>query len=286
MSINELLDYNIISSKYLNLNVGKVLLVVSIIIITRIILFIIRKVLKKKARRETSFRQSSTIYHLIKYFVWVTSIYITLEIIGVNLTFFIASSAALFVGIGLGLQQIFNDFVSGIVILFEKSIKVYDIIEVDGTVGKVIKVKLRTSIIYTRDGIYLIVPNRKFTNDNIINWSHRSLSTRFQIQVGVSYDSDELLVKKLLLQVAVEHPEVIKNSISNNPYVRIESFGDNGINFELLFWSKAIFQINDIKSELRFSIRKIFKENGIRIPYPQRDLHIIENATKLKKVIN
>ncbi|UBM59377.1 mechanosensitive ion channel [Marinilongibacter aquaticus] len=216
-------------------------------------------------------KQSFTL--LFKYFVWVAAIVMSLRVSGIDLTWLMAGSAALLVGLGLGLQQIFSDIVSGIFLLVEGSVKIGDIMEVDGIIGKVRKINLRTSEIVSRDGIVIIVPNHRFIVENVINWSHNASITRFDVKVGVAYGTDPEKVSDLLKLCAEEHPQVIITS-SHQPIVRLINFGDSSLDFQLLFWSRNGFQIENTKSELRFMIVKKFKENDIEIPFPQRDLHL------------
>jgi small-conductance mechanosensitive channel len=192
---------------------------------------------------------------------------------GLDVTYFLAGSAALFVGIGLGVQDIFKDIVSGIFLLTEGTIRIDDILEIDGNVGKVTDIKLRTSDFLTRNGSTIVVPNHKFITEKVINWSHNLTPTRFEVKVGVSYDNDEKKVKEILLRVAQQHPEVITSKKDKSPFVRITDFGDNGIMYSLFFWSSHMFMIEDTISDLRFDIREEFRNNEISIPFPQRVLH-------------
>jgi small-conductance mechanosensitive channel len=177
------------------------------------------------------------------------------------------------VGLGRGLQQIFSDIVSGVFLLLEGSVKIGDIMEVDGLIGKVTSIKLRTSEILTRDGIVIIVPNHKFITENVVNWSHNSEITRFNVKVGVAYGTDPKLVKEILAECAKENKEITTTGIYT-PLVRLINFGDSSLDFELLFWSKKVFTIENTKSDLRFQIVTKFSEKGIQIPFPQRDLHL------------
>ncbi|NJO91557.1 MAG: mechanosensitive ion channel [Chloroflexia bacterium] len=226
----------------------------------------------KKGIADVSRRTS--IFQLTKYFIWVISLSIMFQAIGFSLSIFLAGSAALLVGIGLGLQQIFNDLISGLFILFEGTIKVGDIMEVDGIVGKVEKIQLRSTEFLSRDGMNIIVPNHKFITENVINWSFNNSFKRFDIEVGVAYGTDLEKVKNVLIACAASHPEVINADQAMHPLVRLVAFGDSSINFQLLFWSKNIFRIENTRSDLRFAIDKAFKENSINIPFPQRDIHI------------
>lgn len=214
------------------------------------------------------------INQLLKYFLYVIAILIALESLGVQLTVLWGGAAALLVGIGLGLQQIFNDFISGILLLFERTVEVGHVVEIDSLIGSVKKIGIRTSLVETRDNITVIVPNSILTSNNVINWSHYDNKARFQVSVGVAYGSDTQLVKKILLEVASENGYVIKYP---SPFVRFIEFGDSSLNFELHFWSHEFIQIEDVKSDLRFEIDRLFRKNSIEIPFPQRDIWIRNN---------
>ena len=197
-----------------------------------------------------------------------------LESLGVEISILLASIAALLVGVGLGIQQLFNDLASGIILLIERKLRIDDVIQLeDGEVGKVTNIGLRTSEIKTRDDIIMIIPNSKFVNDKIINWSHIDQNTRFHVNVGVAYGSDVNIVTECLLKCAHEHSEVSK---SPEPFVRFEDFGDSSLDFQLFFWVEKSFIVERIKSDIRYLIYKAFDDHKIQIPFPQRDLHIIE----------
>ncbi len=213
-----------------------------------------------------------SIYIIIKYFIYVIAISIFIQSIGFNVTIIIASLSALLVGVGLGVQHIFNDIISGFIILIDRSIKIDDIVEVEsGLIGRIVKINLRTSILITRDDVEVIIPNRKFTGEKIINWTHKKSMSRFKIIVGVAYGSDTKLVEQLLIKVAKEHKLVADNP---SPTVHFIDFGESSLNFRLMFFSEDNFRIEKIKSDLRFEIDKLFRENKIKIPFPQRDIHM------------
>jgi small-conductance mechanosensitive channel len=204
-----------------------------------------------------------------------------LETIGVKVTLLLAGSAALLVGVGLGLQQTFNDVISGIILLSERSIKIGDVLEIDGDVVKIEGIGLRTSRALNRDDISIIIPNSLITTSKVINWSHQSKKTRFKIEVGVAYGSDVDKVIKILEESAYEHPEVSNRDLVE---ARLMNFGNSSLDFELLFFSKNIFRIGKAKSDIRRIINKKFAENKITIPFPQMDLHLRSNATgKMEK---
>ena len=176
------------------------------------------------------------------------------------------------VGIGLGLQQTFNDLISGIILLFERSVEVGNVVELNGgMIGTVRRIGLRTSLIETRENISVIVPNSKLITDIVTNWSHNDDKARFLIQIGVAYGTDTQLVKKLLLKIARDNVYVLSNP---GPTVRFTNFGDSSLDFNLIFWSRNFLVIEDIKSDLRFEINQVFLDNKINIPFPQRDVWI------------
>jgi len=275
--MSDFLNYTIFQRGEYVITSGTLVTIFFIWLLVWIILFMIRRfllrILGKTGGHES---RGGEVYALIKYFLWTCATVAALEMVGIHVTLLIAGSAALLVGLGLGLQQIFQDLVSGIFILIEGIIRVNDVIEIDGMVGKILSINLRTSNVLTRDGIMIIVPNHKFIVEKITNWSHNSDSTRFKVQVGVAYGSDIEKVRSILLSCAEEHPNVLNNSNaeSQGPFVRFVDFGDSALQFELFFWTNSIFQVEFIKSDLRFSIDRKFRIEGITIPFPQRDVHI------------
>jgi len=276
MNLKEILEYALIKTDKFTISIYSLLATIFILLITRIVIGIIHKIFKRRIYSNPNIElgKSHTIYQLIKYVLWILAILLSLDTIGIKLTFLLAGSAALLVGLGLGLQQIFKDIVSGLFLLFEGNLKVEDIVELDNQVGKVKEISFRTTKIETRDNIILVIPNSKFIDGNVINWSHIQKRTRFYVQVGVAYGSDVELVKKVLLECAANHKDISK---SPNPFVRFYNFGDSSLDFQLFFWTEKSFEVENIKSDLRFDIDKKFRGNKIQIPFPQRDVHIIKH---------
>lgn len=273
MSLKDLLNYNLFQAGGVNINVVDVIKIIIIFIITYTIIWIIRRIFRRQEfRKQMEVGQLRAVYQIIKYVLWVIAIGIILDTLKIKMTILLTSSAALLVGLGLGLQQIFQDFVSGIALLFEGTIKVSDIVEIEGgIVGRVREIGLRTSKIETRDNIIMIVPNSKFISDNVINWSHLEKKTRFFVQVGVAYGSDVGLVTEILLKCAEDHKEI---SLKPPAFVRFNDFGKSSLDFELFFWTTESFRVENIKSDLRYRIYSEFAKNKIQIPFPQRDVHI------------
>ncbi len=211
------------------------------------------------------------IYQIVKYIVFVLGFTVGLESIGIDVSILIAGSAALLVGIGLGLQQVFFDLISGIIILFERTIKVDDVIEVGGRTGRVVEIGIRTSKIITAEKVMYIIPNSKFLNDAVVNWTHDNRkAAEFNIKLSVAYGSNMELVGQLLKDIANAHPQVDKKPA---PEFRLVDFGDNALIVELEFFSMERMKIDDVKSDIRFEIEKAFRQHNIKIPYPQREVY-------------
>lgn len=276
--INKILELEIFSlGKYI-IKTSDLVTILVILLITRMVLWIIKKALFRKHK----FGKIDTgtvyaLYQIIKYIIWVMSIALMLEAIGIRVTLLLAGSAALLVGVGLGLQQTFNDVISGVILLSERSIKVGDVLEIDLDVVKIESIGLRTSKALNRDNISIIIPNSLITTNKVINWSHQSDTTRFKIDVGVAYGSDVDKVIKILEESALEHPEVSSREMVEG---RLMNFGNSSLDFQLLFFSNNVFGIDKAKSDIRRNINKKFAENQVTIPFPQMDLHVKSNATE------
>ncbi len=262
------LDYTLFSIDNYHMKLSSIIFLLIFIII----IFILLKIIKKSIYRVNKFdvARKYAIYGLIKYFVMVLSIVISLQILKFNLSVLIAGSAALLVGLGLGIQNLFSDYVSGIVILFDSSVKVGDIIEISGLVCKVEEIHLRTTTVLTRDDKCIILPNTDLTKNHLINWTHSQISSRFEVTVGVDYSSDVKLVMNILKEAAMEQPGILKNQ---KPFSRFIDYGESSIDFSIIFWSEDVFRVESIKSELRVKIFEKLKENNITIPFPQRVIH-------------
>ena len=271
-SIQNFLEFELIHIGTYVISVFTIVRIMMIILTAAVLLWVIKKTLmRKQVVKKFDTGTSYAIYQIIKYFVWVIAFGLILESIGIRVTVLIAGSAALLVGVGLGLQQTFNDVISGVILLSERSIKIDDILEIDGDIVKIQDIGLRTSKGLNRDQISIIIPNSLITTNKVINWSHQTRHNRFRINVGVAYGSDVDLVSEVLKNSALENPNVDKK---DGVEVQLLDFADSSLNFQLLFYSDEIFRIERIKSDIRMVITRKFRENNIVIPFPQRDLHI------------
>ncbi|PKA97119.1 mechanosensitive ion channel-like protein [Flavobacteriaceae bacterium MAR_2009_75] len=216
-----------------------------------------------------------SVFKFIRYVVYLIVILLTMSAAGIDITLLLTASAALFVGLGLALQELFQDIIGGILIIVDKSLHVGDIIDVDGKVGKVFEIKLRTTRAITRDDKIIIIPNHHFISNIIYNYTQNHKSTREKIIVGVAYGSDVQLVTKILEEISIDHQGVLKNP---KPFVMFDDFGDSALMFSLNFYIADSFSDPRIKSEMRYKIDEKFRENNITIPFPQRDVHLFQHS--------
>ncbi len=274
----ELLEKNIVQIGAFHLSIWNISKIILLIFFVQFILRILRKAFTRASKRsESSESRYNTLYLILRFVITLLTFFTCLDILGIKLTVFMAGGAALLVGIGFGLQNIFNDIISGLFLLIEGTIEVGDVVEVDGMVGKVKRLNLRNTQVIDRDDKIIIVPNHKFIKDNVRNWSEYKNKIRFTVKVGVAYGSPTDKVKALLLRAAQNEPRVLKNP---RPFVRFQNFGTSSLDFEVFFWSEHVFRIEDVQSDLRFAIDKLFRENDITIAFPQRDIHIKSGVLK------
>lgn len=269
--IKNILDFVVFRLGSNEIKVGNLLGVLLIFLITKLVLWLIRLMIFRRRRFKKLDKSASySLYQVATYLIWVTSIALILENLGISITVLVAGSAALLVGIGLGLQQTFNDFISGIILLIEGTTKIGDVLEIDGDVVIIQKIGLRTSKGLNRNDIIVIIPNSLITTNKVINWSHQSKKTRFSINVGVAYGSDADLVVKILTESALEHPDITDKNLIE---VRLVDFGNSSLDFQILFFSDNAFRIEKVKSDIRKIINRKFAENNITIPFTQVDVH-------------
>ncbi|MEO9966998.1 MAG: mechanosensitive ion channel domain-containing protein [Reichenbachiella sp.] len=275
--MKDFLQFELLHLGEIDIRVFHILVIGGVVLATKLILIILRRFFKRQIQQE-KFDEGRgwAFYQIIKYIVIVAAIAVGLELIGIKLTLLLAGSAALLVGFGLGVQQQFNDMVSGLVLLFEGTVSIGDIVELEGLVGRITEVNIRTSQLITREGIIIIVPNSKLVSDMVINWSHNRKSTRFKVGVGIAYGSDVKKASEILEAAAAINPEVAKKP---KPFARFIDFGSSSLDLEIIFWSKNMWQIEGIKSEIRYEIYRQFEKQGIVIPFPQRDIHIKSNQS-------
>jgi small-conductance mechanosensitive channel len=222
------------------------------------------------------------IAQIVSNVVLIVGIFIVLDNAGIHLGALTVFAGAVGVGVGFGLQNIASNFISGLVILAERPITVGDRVEVAGIAGQVQHIRARSTVIVTNDNITMIVPNTKFIDSPVTNWTYGDPRVRFRIPVGVAYGSDINKVREALLAAGNENQNTLKDPA---PSVFLEKFGDNSIDFELVVWSSEMsYRPRRYRSDLNFAMEEKLREAGIEIAFPQRDLHIRSGVLKVQNV--
>ena len=258
-------NYQIRIGSDIALSPKSISIILLVFFLTYLFLKLFRRVVLRTLNNDTKlkFRGILTFFN---YLVYLIVILITLDNVGVKVSAIFAASAALLVGIGLALQTLIQDVFSGVSILADKTVHVGDVIQVDGQVGRVENITLRTTRAVTRDNKVLIIPNHKFLTSILFNWTENGVLTKEAIQFGVAYKTDVNLLNEAIIEITNSHPKVIKNPA---PFLLFEDFGDNALMFKLIFSMNKSFEANIVKSDLRFKIFKGLKALNIEIPFPQ-----------------
>ena len=254
------------------LKIKYIILVIAVLMLTTFVLRWLKKLLTSHMPIEDR-AKFTTVFSFARWLIYIIVFLVVLSSLGINVTAIFAASAALLIGVGLALQTLFQDIIAGIFILVDQSVHVGDIIEIEGKVGRVEEIKLRTTRAVTIDNKVLVIPNHLYLTNSLYNWTQNGSSTRETIDVGVAYGSDVRLVEKLLIKAAKSSNLVFKQP---EPRVIFTDFGESSLNFRVAFTIEDSFNARFPKSEIRFAIDKLFRENNISIPFPQRDVHVIQ----------
>ena len=267
ITVKQILEYELFSLGGYKLSVYEIVGAFVIILIGFIVSKLVKKLIYKSDKidigKKFAFAQ---IFH---YLIVIVVFFLAIKVLGVNISPLLLGSGAILVGIGLGLQNLFLDFISGIIILADRTIKVGDVIDIDGTVGKVQEIKMRTTTIVTRENKSIIFPNAALTTNKLINFSHNDEIVLFDINVGVHYDTDLDLVERLMKAAALENSDVLKEPA---PVVRLESFGESSLDMKMYYSTRNLFRQPIVRSSIRRAILTKFRENNVNIPYPIRTL--------------
>lgn len=274
----ELLNYKLTIGNSLSFTPKSILIVILVFVSTFFFLKLFRKIIYRTLSSEAKLKFKS-IFSFFNYFVYTIVILLSFQNVGVDLTAVFAASAALLVGVGLALQTFIQDIISGVFIIVDQSVHVNDIIEVDGQIGKVENIKLRTTRAVTRENKVLIIPNHKFMTSILFNWTENGVITKEFVEIGVSYNSDAKQVTSILLDIANKHKSILSNP---EPTIIFNDFGDNAIIFQLYFALNSSFASNIVKSDLRYEIFEEFHKHNIEIPFPQRTLTFVNPPKTLK----
>ena len=208
----------------------------------------------------------------LKFFLIALAILVALDAVGIDLTALTVFGGALGVGLGFGLQRITSNFISGFILLFDRSIKPGDVISIGDKFGWVQELRARYIVVMDRDGVETLIPNENLVTSDVINWSYTTPNVRLKLPVSISYGDDPELAIKLRIEAALQHPRVLKEPTSVG---RLMEFGDNGIGLELRIWINDPEKgVNNIRSDINLTIWKAFKNNNVTIPFPQRDVYV------------
>jgi len=218
---------------------------------------------------------SYAVGRIVQYGVVVSGVLVCLDTLGVDLGTLAALGAMLSVGIGFGLQNITQNFISGIILLIERPIQKGDFVVVGDVVGRVVEIEMRATKIVSRDGVAMIIPNSEFISGRVYNQSHPTTRKRVSIAVGVAYGTDTSLVRDALVAIALGHPQVLEDP---PPLVLFKDFGDSSLDFELAVWHDSPEREPIIVSDLRFEIDRVFRERNIEIPFPQREVRLRQDG--------
>lgn len=279
VTLGEFLEHKIISTSFFSLSIAHLIWVFLVVFIAKLLIRILEIAIAQRLRRQKDYDPGVEFIYvqITKYIIYTVALLICFKIFFKDISALLTGSLGILVGFGLGLQDVFRDFIAGIVLLFERNLMVGDIIELPSQngkemiVAKIVKISVRTSQIETRNGNTLVIPNTMLTQNSIENWSHGTTLSRFLIDIPVAYGADTEMVTRLLRQAAMAHPKVNnKEDIT----IRLSEFKDNHLMFQLIFWADQSWFINNTRSEIRLEIDRLFKEYKINIPYPQLDIHI------------
>jgi len=270
--MKEFLESKILEIGNYSLSLFNVASFVVFLAVVMVVIFVLKRLIYRSKNLDPA--KKFSINKLSQYVIAIFSILISLNILGFDISVLLAGSAAVLVGLGFGLQNLFSDFISGIILLLDGTLKVDDIIEVNGSIFKVQEINMRTTTVLGRDENYVLLPNSELTRNSVINWTHSQISSRFKVNVGVDYSTDVPKLIQILKEVAKKNARVLP---SPEPFVRFEDYGDSALSFSVYFYTNEVFRVENIKSEIRVEIFKAFKEHGITIPFPQRVIHTRES---------
>ena len=266
-------DFVLFKIQDVGITISHMAVAVVVVLLSLVVSKIIRSVLRNQVLKKLNLDEGLeyTLLRFVHFLVLFVGIYIGLTTVNIPLGAILGLFAVIGVGIGFGLQNLTSNFISGIILLLERPVKIGDRLEICGVWGDVRQINLRTTLIETPDGISVIVPNSKLLENELINFSYGNPMLRLQVPVGIAYGSDCQKAAEILVQVALDNKRVLTEP---KPKAWFREFGDSSLNFMLLFWIPNAAEKYDVISEINYAIDAGFRKNGIEIPFPQRDLHL------------
>lgn len=277
--LQPLLEFELLDVSGINITVGGLLLAVLVALGVWIVSRLVRRALARYASQNPGVNQAAlyTFARVVNYVLVVLGVMWAMDAIGVPLGKFSLFAGAIGVGLGFGLQAIFSNFISGLILLFDRSLKVGDFVELaSGARGEVKDIKIRATRISTNDNIDVLVPNSEFITGHVVNWTHRDVSRRMHIPFGVAYGTDKEEVRAAALEAAEELPFTLTGNDERKPQVWLVGFGDSALNFELVVWltASATKRPGAVLAAYNWALHTALEKRGIEIPFPQRDLHV------------
>jgi len=252
---------------------------VIILVVTVVSAIVLRVLIVRHSRRQEGIHAATwyTLSRLVSYTVLVAGALLAISALGLPLSQFSILAGAVGVGLGFGLQSLFANFISGVVLLLDKSLKVGDFVELEsGVTGEVRDIKIRATAIATNDNIDILVPNSEFINGRVVNWTHREALRRIHVPFGVAYGTDKNLVKTAALEAAASVPFTLELDGARRPHVWLTGFGESSLNFELVIWiiAEATKKPAAVTAAYNWALHSALQAHGIVIPFPQRDLNV------------
>ena len=252
---------------------------VIILVIAVVVAIVLRWLIVRHSRRQQSTHSSTwyTLSRLVSYTVLGFGVLFAVSALGLPLSQFSIVAGAVGVGLGFGLQSLFANFISGVVLLLDKSLKVGDFVELEsGVTGEVRDIKIRATLIATNDNIDILVPNSEFVNGRVVNWTHREALRRLHVPFGVAYGTDKNLVKTAALEAAAAVPFTLELEGPRRPHVWLVGFGESSLSFELVIWINAEATKNPgaVTAAYNWALHAALQAHDIEIPFPQRDMNV------------
>ncbi|MGH8211700.1 MAG: mechanosensitive ion channel family protein [Rhodanobacteraceae bacterium] len=276
--VSQFLGFTLLNTNGVKLTVGALLAAIVVFLIALIASWVVRAGLQRyTSRHHTNQATLYTLSRVVHYLLLTLGILVGLSVAGIPLSQFAVFAGALGVGLGFGLQAIFSNFISGLIILFDRSLKVGDFVELsNGVHGEVRDIHIRATRITTNDNIDILVPNSEFVTHNVVNWTLREASRRQRIPFGVAYGTDKELVKKAALEAAAGVPFTLTREGPRRPQVWLSGFGDSSLNYMLVVWlnADAVKHPGSVTAAYNWALHTALEKYGIEIPFPQQDLHV------------
>ena len=278
--LQPVLDFELVRISGLSVTVGALIAAVLVLVAALLVSALLRRMLKRYGDRHAANANHAALYtvsRLVHYALLALGIFLALNVAGIPLGKFAIFAGAIGVGLGFGLQAIFSNFISGIILLFDRSLKVGDFVELESDIrGTVRAINIRATRITTNDNIDVLVPNSEFVSGRVVNWTHGSYNRRIRVPFGVAYGVDKELVKKAVMEAAGRVPFTLAMEGDKRPQVWLTGFGDSAVEFQLVVWlTEAAARRNAaIKAAYLWEIDTALKDYGIEIPFPQNDLNV------------